>query len=256
MEHIGKIISFLNTVHILETTSIPFDSPLSLRFILSYARTIFETQFASNPLTSVEEQIIKESEAQIKLAEADLIDIDQVDVTTVKGHLLTLVLLKKSVQFVEQLSRQNLIPEADATELLEKLDRYVKHVSRCDKLDTDHNERLSTTTKIVRLRQLPRNIIEEFNIRAAIDEMSKTSFGRAQMRPKIGNTNLTLNSTHRIDNRADIADSDQHTPAHVQVAIPTGGPQESKLSVIMSPGVTGEDDLPSNTEESDEPVGF
>lgn len=213
---------------------------------------MFETQFASNPLTAVEEQIIKESEAQIKLAEADLNDIDQVDVNTVKGHLLTMVLLNKSVQFVEQLSRQNLIPEEAASELLEKLDRYVENVSLCDKLDTDHNERLSMTTMLVRLRQLPRNIIEEFNIRAAIDEMSRTSFGRTQARPKRSNSaNISINSTDRMENLSGGADSDQPKPARTRIEVPTGGPRGSNLSVIMSPGLVEDGDLPSNTEEND-----
>jgi hypothetical protein len=248
LERIGKIGSLWEIIHWETTPSILSNSPpVIICFILRYARQVFETQFASNPLTAVEEQIIKESEAQVKLAEADLNDIDQVDVKTVKGHLLTLVLLKKSVQFVEQLSRQNLIPEAAASVLLEKLDRYIENVSLCDKLDMDHNERLSTTTMIVRLRQLPRNIIEEFNIRVAIDEMSRTTFGRAQVRPKRSNsTNLSVNN-----NRAGGADSDQHTPTLTRTEIPIGGPPGSKLPVIMSPGIVGDDDLPSNSKENE-----
>jgi hypothetical protein len=184
---------------------------------LRYSRKVFESQFASNPLTPAEEQIIKESEAQIKLAEADLNKIDQVDVNTVKGHLLTLILLKKSVQFVEQLSRQNLIPEAAASELLEKLDGYVENVSLCEKLYKEHNETLNTTTKILRLRQLPSNIIEEYNILTAIDEITKTTLSP----PTRDVTNQTSSNTHRADNRTGSADCDQHNPPHLQTAIPT-----------------------------------
>jgi len=53
----------------------------------------------------------------------------------------------------------------------------------CDKLA--HEERLSTSTQLTRLRQLPRNIIEEFNIWSAIEEMSQSSFSQ----PKESHTN-------------------------------------------------------------------
>ena len=66
--------------------------------------------------------MLEESQAQIKLAEADVNDIEREDVLAVKGHLLSLILLNKSIQYVEQLSRQNLIPEAAASELLGVLD--------------------------------------------------------------------------------------------------------------------------------------
>ncbi|KAL3781604.1 hypothetical protein ACHAW5_010534 [Stephanodiscus triporus] len=192
---------------------------LNLAFVGAhrYSRRVFESQFASNPLTPAEEQIIKESEAQIKLAEADLNKIDQVDVNTVKGHLLTLILLKKSVQFVEQLSRQNLIPEAAASELLEKLDGYVENVSLCKKLYKEHNETLNTATKILRLRRLPSNIIEEYNILGAIDEMTKTTLSP----PTRDVSNQTLSNTHRADNRTSRADCDQHNPPNLQTTIPT-----------------------------------
>jgi len=86
-----------------------------------HARKVFEDQFASNPLTPAEAQVIEESRAQVRLAEADLHNIDQVDVTSVKGHLLCLILLNNSVKYVEQLSRQRLIPEQATSELLEVL---------------------------------------------------------------------------------------------------------------------------------------
>ncbi len=218
-------------------------------------------------MTSAEKQIIEESQSQIKLAEADLNNIDQVDVMTVKGHLLTLILLKKSVQFVEKLSRQNLIPEAAASDLLEKLDGYVENVSLCDKLDPDHDGRLSTTTKIIRLKQLPNNVIEEFNIWAAIDEMPKTMGNndiafemqkryRPRAPPKGDSFNLTLSNTHRADNRTGRADYDQHTTADLHTDIPTRSmerPPGNILSTIKSPG---SNDLPSESDEDDTPVGF
>lgn len=138
-----------------------------------HARTIFVEKFAHKPLTPAEAQIIEESQAQIRLAESDLNDIDQVDIGGVKAHLLCLILLNTSVRYVEQLSRQNLIPEAAASELLEALDENVENVWTCEKLA--HGERLNTSTQITRLQQLPSRLIEEFNIWEAIEEMQKTS---------------------------------------------------------------------------------
>ncbi len=192
--------------------------------------------------------------------------IDQVDVTTVKGHLLSLILLKRSVHFVEKLSRQSLIPEAAASDLLEKLDRYVENVSVCDKLDTEHTERLSTTTKIVRLRRLPSNIFDDFNIRAAIDEMPKTMansdiafelgkrFPPRTPPPKRGSFNLTVSNAHGADDRSGSADIDQHA-----ATIPArGGAQANLLSAVMShteSHIEGKD-LPIGNNEDDMPVGF
>ena len=150
---------------------------LNLAFVNAHrhARREFASNFASSPLKPAEARILQESEAQIRLAEEDLKNIDRVDVITVKGHLLCLILLNQAVQFVEQLCKQNLIPEAAASELLEKLDKYVENVSLCDKMELEHKDRLSHTTKIIRLRQLPQNIVTEFNIMAAIEEMTKSN---------------------------------------------------------------------------------
>ena len=72
---------------------------------LRHSRKVFEGEFASNPLTSAEAKVTEESQAQVKLAEADLNDIDEADVSAVKGYLLCLILLNKSVQYVERFSR-------------------------------------------------------------------------------------------------------------------------------------------------------
>ena len=85
---------------------------------------------------------------------------------------MSLILLNKSVQYVEQLSRKNLIPELAATQLLEVLDGYVEDVWLCSQLA--HNGRLSTSTQIKKLEQLPTHIMEEFNIWEAIEEMRRT----------------------------------------------------------------------------------
>jgi hypothetical protein len=150
---------------------------LNLAFVNAHrhARKEFASNFASSPLKPAEARILQESEAQLRLAEEDLKNIDRVDVITVKGHLLCLILLNQAIQFVEQLCKQNLIPEDAASELLEKLDKYVENVSLCDKMELEHKDRLNQSTKIIRLRQLPQNIVTEFNILAAIEEMTKSN---------------------------------------------------------------------------------
>lgn len=81
-----------------------------------------------------------------------------------------MILLNKSVQYVERLSRQSLIPEIATTEMLEVLDAYIENVWVCEKLV--HDGRLNTSTQVMRLRGLPQNIIDEFSINEAIEQMS------------------------------------------------------------------------------------
>jgi hypothetical protein len=107
-------------------------------------------------------------------------------------------LLNQAIQYVEQLCRQNLIPEAAASELLEKLDGYVDNVSLCDKMELEHNDRLNQSTKILRLRQLPRNIVTEFNIVAAIEEMTKLNLSPPTTR---SSPDLSTNGTHLAANQ-------------------------------------------------------
>ena len=176
---------------------------LNLAFVNAHrhARKEFASNFASSPLKPAEARILQESEAQLRLAEEDLKNIDRVDVITVKGHLLCLILLNKAIQFVEQLCKQNLIPEAAASELLEKLDLYVENVSLCDKMELEHKDRLNQSTKIIRLRQLPQNINTEFNILAAIEEMTKSNLyppGRRSSTGSSTNNTLTPLALNRI----------------------------------------------------------
>ena len=117
--------------------------------------------------------MLEESQAQIKLAEADVNDIEREDVLAVKGHLLSLILLNKSIQYVEQLSRQNLIPEAAASELLGVLDEYVDNIWVCQQLA--HCGRLATSVKVEFLQKMPKHIQEEFNIYEAIDDLTNTN---------------------------------------------------------------------------------
>lgn len=205
------------------------------------AQQVFESQFASKPLTPAEAQIIEESNAQIRLAEADLSGIDQATVNAVKGHLLSLIILNKSVKYVEHLSRQRLIPEAAASELLEVLDGHVENVWLCEKLA--HDGRLSTSTQVARLKQLPRNILDEFEIWDAIGEMSGTGLDQP-MTPKDRNT---LGSIFRERSGEDEESTGDNMC--VETALNTN---ESDLSEVVIPR-----SLPScTTDESDAPISF
>ena len=149
---------------------------------LRHAQQVFQEFFTTTPgtLSAAEAQVINESKAQVKLSESALDDIDQKVVLAVKGHLLSLILLNKSVQYVEQLSRKNLIPEAAATQLLEVLDGHVETVWLCSQLA--HNGRLSTSTQIKKLEQLPTHIMEEFNIWEAIEDMRRSTTQRGGLK--------------------------------------------------------------------------
>eukprot|EP00956_Cyclotella_meneghiniana_P043936 scaffold294717_cov106-Cyclotella_meneghiniana.AAC.3 len=156
--------------------AIPRQAKLSICQSAPFAAVVFVTYFAEDPkkLTPAESQVIDESNAQIELAEADLHGVDKVDISAVKGHLLCLILLNKSVQYVERLSRQCLIPEKAASEMLEVLDAYIENVWVCEKLV--HDGRLNTSTQVMRLKELPQNIIDEFSINEAIEQMSGGTF--------------------------------------------------------------------------------
>lgn len=131
-----------------------------------HAWRLFEGHFAADLLSPAEAQVIAESEAQIRLAEADSNNIDQVDVSAVKAHLLCLVLLNNSTKYAEQLSRQRLTPEQAASELLQVLDGYVEYVWVCGKLT--RAGKLSTSTQLSCLSQLPPSIKDEFGTWSAI----------------------------------------------------------------------------------------
>lgn len=101
-----------------------------------------------------------------------------------------MILLNKSVQYVERLSRLSLIPEIATTEMLEVLDAYIENVWVCEKLV--HDGRLNTSTQVMRLRGLPQNIIDEFSIDEAIKQMSGGTFSTPVRKAK----NITVVKPH------------------------------------------------------------
>ena len=216
-------------------------------------------------MTPAEAQVIEESNGQIQLAEADLNDIDQVDVMAVKGHLLCLVLLNNSVKYVERLSRQHLIPEQAASELLQVLDDQVENVWVCSKLV--HDGRLSTSTQLTRLRQLPPDIIQEFDIWRQIAEISQNSFippSTSPLRQSIfrqrcdGGSGENLQVKMAPNNTISISQND--ADGSDAPLISTVKRPESQGSQLSQRVVLQEDEFPvlprSDTNESDTPLTF
>lgn len=147
----------------------------SLAFVRAHRRAQkqFEEHFASSPLTAAEKKVLDESKTQVMLAQADLDDIDSIDVERITGHMLCTILLNGGVQYVETLSKQGLIPDKDAGEMLEELDECIENVMVCKKFA--HEGRLSLAKQVEKLRQLPSNTLDEFNLWNAIEEMSRRS---------------------------------------------------------------------------------
>ena len=147
----------------------------ALAFVRAHrrAQNEFRVTFASTPPTAAEEKILDESKAQVALAEADLDDVVLEDKERIKGHMLCRIILNGAVKYIGTLSEQGLIPEKDATDLLEYLNELLDNITVCRKYI--HEGRLNLATQVDRLRQLPSRTIQEFNLYDAIDELSRRS---------------------------------------------------------------------------------
>lgn len=99
------------------------------------AQKIFREQFSSIPLSPTEENVIFESNEQIKLAESALSEIDQFDVDLITLHFACHILLNISVKYAEKLAKQGLIPEKEASALLQELDTHIGNLLNCRELD-------------------------------------------------------------------------------------------------------------------------
>lgn len=124
------VLSFLSSSHLTHTTQ-------SLAFVRAHtvAQKIFREQFSSIPLSPTEENVIFESNEQIKLAESALSEIDQFDVDLITLHFACHILLNISVKYAEKLAKQGLIPEKEASALLQELDTHIGNLLNCRELD-------------------------------------------------------------------------------------------------------------------------
>jgi hypothetical protein len=158
-------------LYILSKVSFSVRQSLAFKNAHRKAQKVFMEEFASHPLTCADEKVIKESEAQVLLADADLEGIDTDDVNLIKGHLICRILLNKAVKYVETLSRQGLIPEKDANEMLELLDGYGERMFLCRRLI--HEGMLDLAQQSKHLRRLPSHRIEELNLAPVIKSLPR-----------------------------------------------------------------------------------
>ncbi len=140
---------------VLEVHIVPFRClPISLAFVRAHrvAQMIFKQDFANDVLTVAEETVLNESNAQIQLAESTLEKLDRSDIHVVVSHFACHILLNKSVHFVEQLAKQNLIPETEASIMLVELDEYIEQLLECEKIS--HEDLMSHSQQSSILQQM------------------------------------------------------------------------------------------------------
>jgi len=127
-----------------------FSVYLTVRQVLAFTRAhrvaqkIFKEEFSDSTLTSTELKVVSESNEQIRLAELALSELDQDDVDSITSHHACHILLNNSRDFVQRLAKQELIPESEASDLLEDLDEYVGSLLECRKLECRKDRRGSS----------------------------------------------------------------------------------------------------------------
>lgn len=148
----------------------------ALAFVRAHKHAEFEflANVASTPATQAEMMVIEESKTQSALAVADLDSLDPLDKDRIKGHMLCRIILNECISYVDTLSKQQLIPEIDASSMLDILNAYVEDIVICGR--HDHENKLNINVKVDRLRQLPSTKIAELNLWEAINELSRLSF--------------------------------------------------------------------------------
>jgi hypothetical protein len=110
-----------------------------------FAQKIYNDQFCSVPLTATQETVIFESNEQIKMAKSALSELDQLDVDSVTSHFACHILLNISVKYTEKLAKHGLIPEEEASDLLEELDELVVTLLSCHEMDC---KKVKTTDEV------------------------------------------------------------------------------------------------------------
>ena len=99
-----------------------------------HAEKEFIANVASQPATQAEMMVIEESKTQSALAVADLDSLDPIDKDRIKGHMLCRIILNECISYVDALSKQQLIPEIDASSMLDILNAYVEDIVICGKV--------------------------------------------------------------------------------------------------------------------------
>jgi len=144
----------------------------ALAFVKAHrcAQQEFKENFAANPVTKEQQRILNESATQILAVEGDLEQVDRDDVERIKSHFFCQILISESKQYVMTLHGQGLIPEKDANAMLEELDDHLEEVVMWHRMA--YGGHLGLDEQAERLRNLPQNLIEEFNLEEAIEDMT------------------------------------------------------------------------------------
>lgn len=91
----------------------------------------------SGPNSIAQQAVIEEVDAQIKLADDALKELDQDDVTQITSHYACQVLLNKSAFFFQTLAKQGLMTEKEASEFMDEIEDDVIDTSECQKAKHD-----------------------------------------------------------------------------------------------------------------------
>ncbi len=100
----------------------------------------------NDELTQAENIVLQESANQVLLAEQALDKFDAKEVQQIKSHYACNIILNKAAAYYERLSRQGLVSEREAGELIEEIEANILHTKEC--LDTSHTGELSDRHKV------------------------------------------------------------------------------------------------------------
>lgn len=85
-------------------------------------------------LTRAENVVLHESLEQVTLAEEALAEFDVEKVQQIKSHYACHIILSTAASYYERLSRQGLMSEREAGEVLEEIESSTRHMDECQSL--------------------------------------------------------------------------------------------------------------------------
>mmetsp|Transcript_2950 Transcript_2950/g.4511 ORF Transcript_2950/g.4511 Transcript_2950/m.4511 type:complete len:912 (+) Transcript_2950:73-2808(+) len=97
-------------------------------------------------LTLAENVVLQESVDQVLLAEQALDEFDEKEVQQIKSHYACHIILSKAAAYYETLSRQGLMSEREAGEILEEMESHILHTKECQ--DSSHAGEMSDRHKL------------------------------------------------------------------------------------------------------------
>ena len=133
------------------------------------AREVFKKEFSKGAvLTESEKCVLDESDEQVRLANASLAKLDEVDVGVVKSHYVCQILLNRAAYYLNKLKKHGLMSEKEAAGFLEEIQENLKHLLECK--EVYHTDEMNSSHKMKRLTQAPQKKLEQWNL---YEEVSK-----------------------------------------------------------------------------------